>query len=46
MQAIGRIPTHGRQHYDAIVISGQAGMREPDLKIFVLALARLDLPGE
>lgn len=33
-------------HYDAVVISDQVGMRKPDPDMFALVLVRLDLPGE
>ncbi|MGQ0776928.1 MAG: HAD family hydrolase [Pseudonocardiales bacterium] len=34
------------EHYDAVVISDQVGMRKPDPDMFALALARLELRGE
>ena len=34
------------EHYDAVVISDQVGMRKPDPDMFALALTRLGLPGE
>ncbi|MGH3942573.1 MAG: HAD family hydrolase [Pseudonocardiaceae bacterium] len=34
------------EHYDAVVISDQVGMRKPDLEMFALALPRLGLPAE
>jgi putative hydrolase of the HAD superfamily len=32
--------------FDAVVISGEVGMRKPELRIFEHVLAELDLPGE
>ena len=37
---------HLNEHYDAVVISDQVGMRKPDPEMFALALDRLELPGK
>lgn len=34
------------EHYDAVVISDQVGLRKPDPEMFALALARLALSGD